>query len=117
MVLTLEKKDDYVIVRTCFEKINYENANRFSKQAVDFIEKENPKNIAIDFQGIMYISSIGISALSVIKGISKMNHCNLVLFNLSGDVAGVLEQTGINSMFKILETEQEVVEYFEGKAE
>lgn len=114
MVLTLDKKEDFVIIRTNMQKINYENANKFSKDTVEFIENEEPENLAIDFHGIMYISSIGISALSVIKGISKMNQCNLVLFNLSRDVASVLEQTGINSMFKILETEEELEEYFKG---
>lgn len=113
MVLSTEKKDDYIIVKTKFEKINYENANKFSKQTVDLIEKETPNYLAIDFQGVSYISSIGISALSIIKGISKINNCNLVLFNIAQEVQDTLEQTGINSMFKILGTKAEVLEYIQ----
>ncbi|MEW5822495.1 MAG: STAS domain-containing protein [Cyanobacteriota bacterium] len=115
MVLSTEKIDDYIIVKTKFSKINYENANKFSRQTVDLIEKDNPANLAIDLGGVTYVSSIGISALSVIKGISKINNCNLVLFNIAEEVSETLEQTGITSMFKILNTREEVLDYFKGE--
>jgi anti-anti-sigma factor len=116
MVLSSENKGLYTIIRNDIEKINYENANKFSKLTVDIIENEQPKKLAIDLDGIKYISSIGISALSVIKGISKINDCTIVLFNISPDVMEILEQTGINALFKLLDSEEDVKEYFEEDA-
>lgn len=112
MVLTAEKKDTFTLIRTNLSKLNYENANKFSKQTVDIIENEQPQNLAIDCQGITYLSSIGISALSIIKGISEINKCTIVLFNISPIVLETLEQTGINTLFKLLDSEMEVIEYF-----
>ena len=112
MVLTSEQISKGYIIKTESSKINYENANMFSKQAVELIENENPTCLAIDFSDITYISSIGISALSVIKGISKLNNCKLVLFGINEDISTVLEQTGLNTMFKILASKKEVLEYF-----
>jgi anti-anti-sigma factor len=112
MVLSSENKENYTVLRSNIDKINYENANKFSKLTVDLIENEKPERLAIDLQNVKYISSIGISALSVIKGISKLNNCTIVLFNLTPEVFEILEQTGVNSLFKLLETEEEVTEYF-----
>lgn len=112
MGLSIDTVNDYAIIRTDLTKINYENANNFSKETVEYIEKEKPENLAIDFTSITYISSIGISALSVIKGIAKINHCNLVLFGLSSSVLSVLEQTGLDTMFKILQDEAAVKAHF-----
>lgn len=115
MSLSIETVADYTIIRTDLTKINYENANNFSKETVDHIENKKPVNLAIDFTSITYISSIGISALSVIKGIAKINHCNLVLFGLSSSVLSVLEQTGLDTMFTILNNEAEVKAQFLNK--
>ena len=112
MVMNLIQKETFTIVKPNISKINYENANKFSKQTVDYIETEKPSNLAIDFKEISYISSIGISALSIIKGISKINNCQIVLYNLSSEVLETLEQTGVNTLFKILDDETEVMEYF-----
>lgn len=111
MVLLAEKKENITFLRSEVEKLNYENANIFSKETVDIIEKENPELIAIDFSKIKYISSIGISALSVIKGISKINNCTILLFNINEEVSEILEQTGVNSLFKLLENEDDVLEF------
>lgn len=115
MALTSEVKGDFTIIRTNYSKLNYENANMYSKQVVDLIEKLLPKNLALDFKGIMYISSIGISALSVIKGITKINHVNLLLFNLAPDVIETLKMSGMDTMFSIVDDESKLSEHVNKK--
>lgn len=112
MVLKSEDKGNSVIVRINSNKINYENANLFSKQTVELIETKLPRNLAIDFTSVKYISSIGISALSVIKAISKINGCNIALFGLAPEVTEVLDQTGVSSLFEIVPSEKEALEFF-----
>ncbi len=116
MVLTTVDKGEYKLLQPSISKLNYENANTFSKEIVNLMELEQPDRLAIDFSGISYISSIGISALSVIKGIAKLNNCKVVIFNLNKEISEIFKQTGVESFFPIFETERNVLEYYKYQA-
>ena len=58
MVISIEKKENYIIIRVNLEKINYENANNLAKASVDLIESKKPEKIAIDFSKTKYISPL-----------------------------------------------------------
>lgn len=111
MTLSFEDHGSYYIVRPNAPKINYENANEFSKEIVNAIEEKHLKNLAIDFLHVEFISSIGISALSIIKGIAKVNDCRVVLFGVNEEVLEILEQTGLVSLYKLVDTEKEAISY------
>ncbi|MBU1075958.1 MAG: STAS domain-containing protein [Spirochaetes bacterium] len=98
---TVERKDNYVIIRNTQNRaeIEFNNISELSEVLKNLME-EGEKKILIDFKNVVYIDSAGLGVLLDTMKKLKANETELGILSISKDVLEVFTATKIAQYFK-----------------
>ena len=82
------------------------------EKSIDTLLEDGAGNVLLDLEGLSYISSAGISALMSLTYRLRQREGELVLLKPSEKVMRVFRTLGFTSIFKILNSEDEVATTF-----
>lgn len=113
-LLSLEMKDDILIIRISGQLDTY-NSIQFKKNIETILSQTKFRKIIFNMKNLNYVSSTGISTfIEILRIFNKdTNPGEIVLSEIVPKVNKIFELLGFNSFFKIFDTMQYAIKYFE----
>ena len=105
----VEKKNEVTIIHI-FGILNAQSVYEAEKIWNEQITNK-PEIIALDFSGIEYVDSMGISGLVKLSKSSIINEIELIFYGMSADVKDLFEVASLTEYFNILTKSEFEIDY------
>lgn len=109
MTFEHEIKDNVLVLRLSGDLIGEDNGSRVMEKVVDALQ-QGVRACIIDISGLRYINSSGIGVLITILTKFRNKGGEVYLFRPSESVQKLLVITKLNSIFRIIQSEDEVID-------
>lgn len=85
--------------------LDLKNSSLLQQQFARSLAEESVRCCTIDLEAVNFINNFGLMTLISVGRLAKENGCRLYLLNLKESVKYIMEVTGVDRQFKILDEE------------
>lgn len=109
MRISLDKQDNYTILKVLEEKLDTRNAPELKSEFL-MLNAEGVRNIILDLENTRYVDSSGLSSILVANRLCGQLNGYLILCCVSSHVEKMIKISQLDKILNILPTVQEAIE-------
>jgi len=110
MSFSVEKKDNYVIIRTQAEKLD-STVSPDLKAEIVFQNGKGEKNLVLDLADVKYVDSSGLSAILVANRLCKSCQGVLVITGVQDSVMKLITISQLDTILNIIQNPREIDDF------